>query len=79
MAAVWRKTCGVIVLLARFGQVVAAVLACRVRRAATASRLIRVPVRLTKTCPWLDVGMGRSRRTATVCGTAEGLVDSKTA
>src|SRR6266496_1762943 len=46
MAAVCRRTCGVIVLLARVGQVLAAVAAWVARRCWTASGLSGVPLRV---------------------------------
>jgi hypothetical protein len=49
IAAVCRSTWGVILLLARVGQAALAVAVCWDRRAATASRLIRVPARVGNT------------------------------
>ena len=49
IAAECLRTCGVIRLLAMVVQTVPAVAACSVRRAATASRLMRVPVRVGNT------------------------------
>ena len=58
--AVCLSTCGVTVLVVRLGQDIAAVVVCCLRRAATASRLIRVPVRVGNTNPlsvtWLFGG-----------------------
>ena len=49
IAAVCLSTCGVTVLVVRLGQDIAAVAVCCARRAATASPLIRVPVRVGNT------------------------------
>ena len=50
------STCGVTVLAVRLGQDSTAVAVCSASRAATASRLIRVPVRVGNTNPSLPLG-----------------------
>jgi hypothetical protein len=61
MAAVCRRTWGVMVLPVRLGQDAAAVRACAVRRTATASRLSRVPPRVVNTNPLAGCSGGGGR------------------
>src|SRR6478672_517504 len=69
IAAVCLSTCGVTVLVDRLGQDIAAVAVCNFRRAATAPRLIWVPVRVGNTNPSASLGRSvvNAVRTCTVC------------